>query len=199
LFKKDRFSALTAISPDGALLLLSMTAKTGFDLWIAQNTPPFDARPLIGATANNEVSAVISPDGRWLAYVSDESGSEEIYVRPFPAVGEGRWQVSSNGAVAPRWSRDGRELYFLSSRSGGTTLSSTLLAVPILRGDGFVTGPPVAIAPFPSRVRASYDVTPDGRFLISVPEVSEITNGGARQRIVIVQNWFQELNTKVPH
>ena len=61
-----------------------------------------------------------------------------------------------------------------------------------------MAGPPVAIAPFPNRVRASYDVTPDGRFLISVPAVSEITDGGARQRIVIVQNWFEELKAKVP-
>ena len=143
------------------------------------------------------MSAIISPDGRWLAYESDQSGSDEIYVRPFPAIGEGRWQVSSNGG-APRWSRDGRELYFLSSRSSGASMSSTLMAVPILRGDGFVTGPPVAIAPFPNRVRASYDVAPDGRFLVSVPAVSEITDGGARQRIVIVQNWFEELKAKVP-
>jgi serine/threonine-protein kinase len=197
LFKNALFSAISAISPDGSSWLLSMNAKAGFDIWIAPNTPPFDARPLIRAADVNQASASISPDGRWLAYVSNESGGEQIYVRPFPAIGDGRWQVSNDGGVAPRWSRDGRELYFLSAFSGGASLSSTLMAVPILKGDGFVAGPPVAVAPFPNRVRASYDVTPDGRFLISVPAVSEITDGGVRQRIVIVQNWFEELKAKV--
>ena len=64
-----------------------------------------------------EIQPKISPDGRWMAYLSDESGKNEIYVRPFPEVNKGRWQISTSGGNSPLWSRDGRELFYRSADS----------------------------------------------------------------------------------
>jgi len=101
----------TSFSPDGRELMMGDVGDdTGFDLWVldlATRRP----RPLLRTPAN-ELYAVWSPDGRWFAYMSDESGQYEAYVRSYPDMG-GRWQVSSDGAFDPFWSLDGRTLYFL--------------------------------------------------------------------------------------
>ena len=76
-------------------------------------------------TEANEDDAEISPDGRWLAYDSDESGESEVYVRPFPNVGEGRWQVSTNGGRNPVWGPNGQEIFYLrDTQDGGTANDS---------------------------------------------------------------------------
>jgi serine/threonine-protein kinase len=182
------------VSPDGQSFLLNVNApKAGFDIWIADNSSGYATRALI-ATPANESGAAVSRDGKWIAYESEESGVNQIYVRPFPSIGDGRWQISTAGGRLPRWSRDGRELYFLTA---GATISLTLMAVPVLPGTGFLTGSPTTIAQLPPGSRG-YDVTPDGRFLINVPVTSEASGGGARQRIVIVQHWLDQLQSRVP-
>ena len=109
-----------------------------------------------------------SPDGRWLAYLSNESGRAEIHVRSFPS-GEGEWQISTGGGVQPRWRRDCKELYFIA-------LDGKLMAVSIASGATFSAGTPQTL--FQTRIYGlipssyltqQYDVTPDGqRFLINV-------------------------------
>ena len=133
----------------------------------------------------------LSPDGRWLAYISDESGRYEVYVRPFPDTRVTRRQVSLNGGFAPRWSRNGGELFFSDE-------TQTLFAVPIAPGPVFTPGIPQRLFnafAFNAQGRG-YDVHPDGkRFLMT-----RAAGAAAQQRdeLVIVQNFFEELNAKVP-
>ncbi|MDP2055719.1 MAG: protein kinase, partial [Acidobacteriota bacterium] len=190
LFQLDRLSTIAEFSRNGDWLLLSISGQDGgFDIWVAPNRPPYEAKPLL-ATDADEGMAVLSPDGRWLAYQSGESGRDEIYVRPFPNVGQARWQVSPSGGAVPRWSRDGRELYFLGLESGGATLRATLTAVPVIAGTSFSTGTAVRIGQLPSSVRG-YDVAPDGRFLIASAGSSTGT------RIVVVQHWLDALRRRM--
>src|SRR5262249_12278625 len=112
-----------SFSPDGKVLVFRQDAvETGHDL-MRLNVDSRTIEPLLQTTFN-ELNARISPDGRWLAYQSDESGSPEVYVRPFPDVNAGRWQVSTGGGRVPTWSGDGRELFFLVG--DGTFMSAAI-------------------------------------------------------------------------
>ena len=133
--------------------------------------------------------ATLSPDGRWLAYASDRTGQEEIWVRPYPGPGA-PVRVSPNGGIEPVWSRDGRELYYLEDAG--------LMGVAVEAADGFDFQPPQLL--FENRyVRnpqpPSYDVAPDGRFLMIRPVGdSNLTP----RRVVVVQNWIEEVKERVP-
>ena len=125
------------------------------------------------------VLAEISPDGRYLAYQSDESGRYEVYVRPFPQVDRGRWQISTGGATRPVWARSGRELFYLDE-------SGALTAVPVqTSGPTFIVGSPATVfdtkyvEPNPAR---HYDVSPDGqRFLMLKDSAAVDPNANAGQ------------------
>lgn len=140
-------------------------------------------------TPAQEVLAQFSPDGRWVAYQSNESGRFEVVVQPFPEAGA-KWQVSTAGGVAPRWRADGKELYFLAP-------DATMMAVPVTAaGASFETGTPVAL--FPTRIvdggtvainRPQYDVARDGRFLINQP-VRDATVAA----ITLILNWQPPAN-----
>src|SRR5207302_1988745 len=123
-------------------------------------------------TESNASQARFSPDSRWVAYISDESGKREVYVRPFPAASGGKWMVSKGGGTQPRWRRDGKELFYISA-------DSKLMAVEVAAASGiFQAGIPKALFAAPiwgggASVNVTrYDVTADGRkFLInSVPK-----------------------------
>ena len=128
-----------------------------------------------------------SPDGRYVAYLSNESGRDELCVRPFPA-GDRRWTVSNNGARQPRWSRSGRELFYVER--------GTLMVVPVRTANEFSAGAPVPLfahAGFGSWWDANYDVSPDGeRFLL--PE--NVTAPGRERLIHVVQNWIAEFRNR---
>jgi eukaryotic-like serine/threonine-protein kinase len=129
-----------------------------------------------------------SPNGRWVAYSSDESGRAEVYVRPFPDTKAFKRQVSVAGGEAPRWSHDGRELYFVDA-------SRYMVAVPVAPGETFVTGEPKRLfdASAYNLASTTFDVAPDGRFLMLR------SAGGAAARagdLVFVENFFQELESK---
>jgi serine/threonine-protein kinase len=151
-----------------------------------------EARPLLQTTFR-ERSPALSPDGRWMAYESNESGRDEIYVRPFPDVDRGRWQLSSGGGIQPVWSRDGRELFY---RSG-----AALMAVPVQTGASFAAGNARLL--FEGRYLAvggrNYDVSPDGkRFLMIKPVPASGAQDGPAARFIIVDNWTEELKRLVP-
>jgi Tol biopolymer transport system component len=181
-------------SRDGRFLLYSMQdSKTATDLW---------ALPLMGErkpfavlqSSSDEIEGQFSPDGRWVAYASNESGRYEIYIRTFPEAG-GKWQISAAGGVQPRWRRDGHELFYVAP-------DTRLMAVPIRLAPDTHTldaGTPVPL--FPTRLatggnispagflaRAQYAVAPDGRFLMNVAADEAVTSA-----ITIVQNWTMGL------
>jgi len=150
--------------------------------------------------ASVERSPKISPDGRWMAYTSNESGREEIYVRPFPEVNKGRWQISTSGGGGPLWSPDGRELFYLNgdavmSVSVKTEPSFDIVGTPqqvLFRGT-FV-GPDLGEG-------TPWALSPDGkRFLMmkTVPQTDKAPAAEAPRRINIVLNWFEELKQRVP-
>jgi eukaryotic-like serine/threonine-protein kinase len=137
---------------------------------------PFLATPFV------EAFPAFSPDGRWVAYQSNESGRFEVYVQPFPGPG-GKWQVSTVGGVRPRWSPKGRELFF---RSGGR-----MMAAPIEPGLTFTSG--TAQVLFEGQFAPTYDVTADGRFLMVRDEQQ-----ADPMQLRFVLNWFEELKRAAP-
>ena len=170
-------------SPDGRYLVYYVPdPKTGTDLWIL----PVDTRvpSVFLRTGANELWGQFSPDGRWMAYQSNETGKYEIYVRPFPLRG-GPIPISTAGGVYPRWSRDGRELYFIAP-------DAKLMAVPIRATTTMLeAGAPAAL--FQTRRLGGgsnvigrshqYDVARDGRFLINVDAQS------SAPPITLLINW----------
>ena len=144
-------------------------------------------KPLL-ATPARENLAEVSPNGRWLAYETDETGRNEIFVRPFPDVASARARISQSGGQEPAWSRDGRTLYF---RSG-----AEIMSVDVGAGSPASWGVPRRVFQAPYFVGNSgarqYDVGPDGRFLM-IKEGDRASN-----QIVVVLNWFTELQQRVP-
>jgi eukaryotic-like serine/threonine-protein kinase len=146
----------------------------------------------------NEDHPQISPDGRWLAYASNESGQHEVYVRPYPEVNKGRWQVSTSGGNGPLWSPDGRELFFRNGES--------VMAVPVENEPVFKSGKPKAIFqgvyisyPVSGAILPEWDISPDGkRFLMIKPPASTGVASAAvgPRKINIVLNWLEELKAR---
>jgi serine/threonine protein kinase/Tol biopolymer transport system component len=190
LFRSADAKFLTDWSRDGRFLLFEVVtppAATRTDLW----TLPLDGaggpRPYL-ATAFNESLGRFSPDGRWVAYTSDETGKNEVYVQSFP-VSTGKWKVSSDGGSQPVWRGDGRELFFLSRTRQIHSVSVTP------GGATFAAGPPRALFPTPpffaagTGSRFHYDVTPDGgRFLVARSWDSE-----AGYIVHVLVDWTAEL------
>ena len=199
LFKLPGSTELGSISPDGTRLVFTVSAQTSVaarDIMIATFGPPIEVRPLI-KTAFGENSPRVSPDGRWMAYASLESGRNEVYVRPFPEVDRGRWQVSTDGGFNPRWAKNGRELFFA---KGGFGTPRSFWSTQVQPGSTFVAGKPSEIAKSASTAAVSveYDVAPDGRFLVHVDASSGAAAAASRPQLVVVQHWFDELKARVP-
>jgi hypothetical protein len=154
---------------------------------------PSDARMLVKSEFSNDFAAV-SPDGRWMAYRSNVSGRQEIYVERYPELGN-RQQLSTDGGRIPLWSRDGRELFF-SSQDG-----RQMFAVPVQSGTTLVAGRPRVLFEFelfaPGIGNRPYDLAPDGRFLIIRSGEAEAGRGTA-SNLILVQNWHEELKRLVP-
>jgi Tol biopolymer transport system component len=174
-------------SADGQLLsFVEINPTTGYDIWVL-NMKDRKAQPFL-RTPFYEVG-VFSPDGRWMAYTSNESGRYEVYVQPYPGPG-GKWQISTGGGMDPRWSANGRELVY---RNG-----DKVMAVDVTTQPAFSAGKPKMLFEGPSVPNSPtttyYDVSADGqRFLMIKPA----EQAQAATQIVVVQNWFEELKQKV--
>ena len=138
----------------------------------------------------------LSPDGRWIAYQSDESGQNNIYVQPFPNIGDGKWQVSTNGGSDPVWSPDGRHLFFV-------TFPLRMMVAEVETDPTFSPGTPTeafdltAYAAFGGGRR--YDFAPDGeRFILRRIGGLQTPDGDSFNGLIFVENWFQELTERVP-
>ncbi len=153
-----------------------------------------DAQPeVLIETPFDERSPELSPDGRWIAYVSDESGQFEVYVRPYPDMVSRRWQVSSDGGETPMWSKDGSQLFF------AHRATEDLMQVEITEGDDFNWSTPVPVldlTPYAwnagPRDSRSFDISVDGERFLMVRE------SNAANRLMVVLNWFSELERLVP-
>ncbi len=155
-------------------------------------------RPIVENRFSNAYPA-LSPDGRWLAYASNESGRLEVYVQPFPGPGP-RQQISTDGGTAPAWSHDGRELFYTTALSvGGQADVTSMVAVPVTLAPTFSAGAPRVL--FQGRFGATasirgYDVAPDGRRFLMVQQKDRAPT--IVSQMILVQNWFDELKRRVP-
>ena len=176
-------------SPDGQHMVFTYDVQGGRQLWIyspkGRTVAPFEPNP-----PQYETAPQFSPDGRWIAYASRESGRSEIYVRPFPGPG-GKWQISTEGGGEPVWNPKGHELFYRSGKK--------LMLVDYEAGQSFSADKPRVLFEGPyvltPRSFPDYDVSPDGqRFLMLKPAEDQ----QAVSQIVVVQNWVEELKQKVP-
>jgi serine/threonine-protein kinase len=188
---------VTGITPDGTAVVFNEATPTmGFDLLQLALDGTRGVTPLLQTTFD-ERSGTVSPDGRWLAYESNSSGPTEIYIRPFPNVGGGQWQVSTAGGRAPLWARNGKELFYVGA-------DGTLLRVPVeASGATWNNGTPMKLldARYYTAGGASggrtYDVSPDGqRFLMIKAPGSDV--GAVPPALIVVQHWDEELKRLVP-
>jgi len=189
-------------SSDGTLLTLVELILSGdlvnMDLWVLPLEGDGEPQAFL-ITDAVETHPVFSPNGRWIAYSSDESGDFEVYVRPYP-VGPGRWQLSFDGGSQPRWSGDGRELFYRTddgvmvvsveteSESFGHGRARELVRGSFLGGRrGMNLGGTVAMS--------DYDVAPDGQSFVMFPRIS---TGIVNNNVTLILNWFEELKRLVP-
>jgi len=186
LFRSGDPKFVTDWSRDGRYILFETTAAgTRTDLWILPLEGRREPRPFL-RTAFNESLGRFSPDGRWVAYVSDETGRPEVYVQSFP-LSTGKWKVSNEGGLQPVWRRDGRELFYISR-------NRHLQSVAVIPGSNeFEAGPPRSLFAMPPLQahggRNHYDVTADGqRFL-----VTSHGDGDAGFALHVLLNWTEDL------
>ncbi len=156
---------------------------TGLDVWIMPMDGSRQVRPFV-QTKFNEDSPRFSPDSRWLAYVSKETGAPEVYAQPFPGPGR-RVRISTGGGTLPIWSRDGRELYYRE----GTGLIAVKVSTAAV---DLASQRPERL--FRRSTRDPYDVASDGRFLMMEPVEAK----AAPAPIAIVLNWLDELKARLP-
>jgi Tol biopolymer transport system component len=193
LSKRDNPMWANAWSTDGrSVAFVEMGPKGNFDV-SKLSLDDGKVQPLL-ASQFREADPAISPDGRWLAYTSDESGRQEIYIRPY-ASGAGRWQVSDNGGGYPRWTKNGRELVY---RVDDGVMAASIEA----SGDSLRTGKPTRL--FTGALRggisgltiggnnlSDFDVSADGqRFIMFPTSNAEFTNRGI---VTLVTRWSEEL------
>lgn len=185
-----------SFTADGkTLAFVERTPGTGLDVHLLRLDGPRRSEPLLQAVFN-EGSPAISPDDRWIAYRSNETGRYEIYVRPFPDAQKGKWPISTNGGNAPVWSPSGRELFYDDGKN--------MMVTAVQTTDGFTRGTPKALFTITGTYVADglrnrqFDVSRDGRRFIMIKEVEHTLEPSARDELTVVLNWFEELRQVVP-
>jgi serine/threonine-protein kinase len=188
-----------AVSRDGRWLIFRIGGSTGIaggrdilGLRLGVDSVPM---PLV-ATANFDESAIaISPDGRWLAYESNETGHTEVYVRPFPTTEAGKWQVSTGGGSAPLWAPSGRELFYVSG-------AREMVVAAVTPGPSLQVGERRVLFRLRDELYVvdgqrytPFDIAPDGRQFIMARRVR--SEAGQVAPFVVVTNWFEELKQKM--
>ncbi|MEP6472634.1 MAG: protein kinase, partial [Gemmatimonadota bacterium] len=179
-------------SADGQWVAYRNGTIAGVRSLYARRTSGDTARVVISAGPADEYMPAISPDGHWIAYVSLESGREEVYVRPFPQAERARWQVSSAGGTSPVWSHAGHELFYLVP--GDTLVSASVTTVPEFQ----ITGHHALFSTLPFVFQPwhqSFGVRPDDKSFVMLQRTSSI--GPDTRRLTVVLNWFTEVNAKV--
>jgi hypothetical protein len=158
-------------------------AGQAFDIWVLPLERDRTPRPYLRSPFD-ELGPAVSPDGHWLAYTSNESGQQEVYMRAFPVPGA-RVQISSGGGRAPRWAPNGRELFY---RTDDSLVAVSVSLAPVLRVG--LRRALFAIEPYlvgGPRSSPGYDVHPDGRRFLMIRQ------GSSTRELVVVLNWFDQL------
>ncbi len=191
--------------PDGRrLAYYGLDANGRLKIWtvtldVSDPDHPKPGKPeLFLDTQNNERYPAVSPDGRWIAYESDESGIYEVYVRPFPPPlggAGGKWQISTTGGTLPIWSRNGRELFF---ENPDNRIMVTDYEV---KNESFDAGKPRLWSD--QRLQdvgglQNYDLAPDGKRFAILPEFESPAEGKGNIHLTFLLNFFDELRRRAP-
>jgi eukaryotic-like serine/threonine-protein kinase len=188
-----------SITADGKRLAFHEVNQNSLRIWTValenDGTGLRAGKPeLFSQTRFDEAFPSFSPDGRWLAYTSDESGTYQVYVRAFPGK-EGKWQVSNNGGELPEWAHSGHELFFR------TLDNQIMVAGYTAQGDSFVADKPrvwsekriANVGDLPN-----YGLAPDGKRIVALMPVEESQAQQAQNHVIFLENFFDELRRKVP-
>ena len=187
ILRLDRPISEQTWSPSGDWLAVRTTTSTAGagDILTAHIGPNATATPVV-ATRNSEYTPTISPDGRWMAYVSSETGRFEIFVVPFPNPGSSKRQISTSGGISPRWSRRGGEIFFLDLQSN--MMAAQVITNPTFALQGTTRLFNAADFVLTAVSRRNYDITPDDQRFLMVRRAA----GAAGAQLVVVENWFEE-------
>jgi hypothetical protein len=169
-------------TPDGRILAYRLNGGgVNEDLWYRHLEDDTTSKP-IAATKFAEVAPRFSPDGRWVAYTSDQSGTTEVYVQAFPALGA-RYPVSTGGGQTPIWAPDGRHIYYVANGQISVATVSTAPTFAVVARQPLFGGSYDLNVP----VRANYDVAPDGQHLVLLKSTS------VEAGLLMVHNWKAQL------
>jgi hypothetical protein len=186
------------LSPDGSWLGIRAgsngSVAGGRDIYGLRMGGSDTTRVPLVKTPYDEEAIEFSPDGRWLAYQSDETGKTEIFIRAFPNTSAAKYQVSNGGGAAPLWSRDGRELFFVNSAREMVAVRFTGGSAPTIGSTTVLFKIPDELLRLEYKFYTPWDVAPDGRFLM-VRTRRTASSGG--RTVVIVENWTQELQARM--
>ncbi len=192
LIGSDKSLAEALWSHDGQWLVVRTTLPTR-DILAFQPAVDTTLTPIVAADKFDERAPTLSPDGKWIAYQSDETGKSEIYVRPFPGADGGRWQISTAGGDEPLWSRGGKEIFFRSE-------SGQMMAVNVTTTPSFAAEAPRALFVDTTYVKSpsyrAYDLSPDDQRFVMLRALADSVTQAPTQ-VVLVDNWFEELKAKV--
>jgi serine/threonine-protein kinase len=183
----DPGAAPIAASPDGKTLLFATHSATGEQAIETLSLDGSDnVQPFLQSSFNLS-SPRFSPDGRWVAYTTDESGRREVCVQPFPGSG-GKWMISTNGGETPRWARNGREIFFFAG--------DELMSVEVETQPAFKAGTPRALFQAAGYLGyGNYDVAPDGQHFLMIKQEDISTSP---KELDVILNWSEELKRRAP-
>jgi serine/threonine-protein kinase len=204
LYTSKNFLVASTWSADGRSLIFMETMDLeNVDIWALSLDGEPTARPLM-AESYSEYDPAISPDGRWIAYSSNESGRIEVYVRPFPNVDDGKWLISTQGGESPIWGPDSRELYY-------DTYPDQMMVVTIETKPTFAAGNPevlfrseYVLASHSGPDASPYDISPDGKRFLMIKEETraqeddEAVEIPPMTELIVVDNWFEVLKRLAP-
>ena len=194
MFTEEDLFELGPVTPDGRWIL--MAVRGGY-LAMAPFVAGGKVQRLTAMGANVEGPS-FSPDGRWLAYESHDSVISQVFVRPFPDVEAGKWQLSTSGGADPAWSRDGREVFFLDISTTGTARPGAIMSAAVSTSSRFEAAPAAVALKYPPTAARGFAEGGTGRFLLVLPASAIDDQTESRERIVLVQNWTAELERLVP-
>lgn len=176
----SRLGPYEDLSPDGRTLVFVARAPQGnFDIWTLPLPGPSEPVQFLQSPFDKK-EVRFSPDGRWLAFISNDSGQGEAYVTPYPGPGE-KVRLSSGGARLLRWGRSGNEFFYVSAEG-------RMISLPVKTSPSLQTGAPVTLFTIPGKQWVSFEVSADGKkFLAVVPEIAS-----DEQPLTVIANWPRE-------